>query len=236
MKFRWNAFQLQGARPRQEDAYRIKVMFDEVARSVEKSMAVLAIADGLGGHPDGDWASRLASDTAVDAFELTTDGELPGLPDKARWREVFVHCNDRLWDRPPPRFSSRRPCTTLIAGAVDPDGHFTLAFVGDSSAWLVMPQGVRRLCGEYGSGSWVRFCVGYDIRGGVAVQMAEDTLEPGCRLVLATDGLEVLPEALIESLIQLPLDQAIAELNRAVVAAMGEQQDNVTVLILEAIT
>ncbi|MGH8705318.1 MAG: PP2C family protein-serine/threonine phosphatase, partial [Burkholderiales bacterium] len=76
--------QIQGVRPRQEDAYSI----DKTA----EGGCLAVIADGLGGHPGGDVASREAVAEFVRAFRQQSNA--PQQPPHS-WMEQAILAADR---------------------------------------------------------------------------------------------------------------------------------------------
>ena len=220
---RWNALLLQGRRRRQEDAIRAELPVDD--------RLVFALADGLGGHSRGNDASRTAVDEAV---RLQIARDLDTAPDASGWRSLFGDVHDAVRAIPDPREAFGSPAATLIAGHLHRSGTCSLAAVGDSSAWLIQADGtVVRLFGCYGSGSLVPSPVGDRTFRESAVEHMALTLQPGDRLVLASDGIESLPEARIEEILRLPFDQVLPALSTAIVHRAEEHQDNLAVLVID---
>lgn len=220
---RWNSLLLQGRRRRQEDAIRAELPVDD--------RLVFALADGLGGHSRGNDASRTAVDEAV---RLLIAREPFTAPDAPGWRLLFQDVHHAVRALPDPREAFGAPAATLIAGHLYCTGTCSLAAVGDSSAWLIQADGtVARLFGSYGSGSLVPSPVGDRTFHKSAVEHMALTLQPGDRLVLASDGIESLPEARIEEILRLPFDQVLPELSTAIVQQADEHQDNLAVLVID---
>lgn len=113
--------QAQGSRPRQEDAAAWWTTSDGALWA--------AVADGLGGHPQGDRASH----TALAALQ-TASGPLPPDPTMALLALVdHVHTAVAALSTPT---DPRPPGTTLLWVVCLPD-RIHLVSVGDSRAWLV---------------------------------------------------------------------------------------------------
>ena len=101
---------------------------------------VAVIADGMGGHADGDVAARLAAGAAAEA--LTADAAEPGDPVAAAVVAVAAH-----------RAATGVVCgTTLIATRIRADGESSLAHVGDSRAYRIRDGRVERITEDH---SWV---------------------------------------------------------------------------------
>jgi serine/threonine protein phosphatase PrpC len=206
---------------------------------------LLAVADGLGGHQAGDVASRLALQALAEA--LGDAG--PGALRRQRLEAAFHRANEAVWQA-----AQRRPDwsgmgTTLTAALVEA-GELTVAHVGDSRAYLWRGGGLRQLTSDH---SLVRALVE---RGAlseeeaerlperhiltravgtapeVEVDVVELRLEPGDRLLLATDGLTAALS--LEQVVELLAQGGDRPAQRLVEAAnRGGAPDNVTVLVAE---
>ena len=97
-------------RQRNEDAY---LLTDDL----------VAVADGLGGHPGGDLASVLAVET------LHSSG---AAADPESLRDAFIEAHLVVQRRAAEEPGLAEMCTTLCALALDPAGSVVLANVGDS--------------------------------------------------------------------------------------------------------
>lgn len=206
---------------------------------------LLAVADGLGGHQAGDVASRLALEALAEA--LGDAG--PGALRRQRLEAAFHRANEAVWQA-----AQRRPDwsgmgTTLTAALVEA-GELTVAHVGDSRAYLWRGGSLRQLTSDH---SLVRALVE---RGAlseeeaerlperhiltravgtapeVEVDVVELRLEPGDRLLLATDGLTAALS--LEQVVELLAQGGDRPAQRLVEAAnRGGAPDNVTVLVAE---
>ena len=92
---------------------------------------LVAVADGLGGHRDGEVASRIAVDNAVAAT---------GAP----WYRVKA-ANTAILDAVLHRPHLVGMGTTLTLAQLDPAGRVTLGHVGDSRAYLLRGRRLTRL-------------------------------------------------------------------------------------------
>lgn len=154
---------LMGRRWRQEDA-------------IGHSDLVWAIADGAGGHADGDLAAR----TAVDALcrSVTSPVDRPGLADAIAASDAAVRAlaGDTLF---------QTPAATLVAVAVQHRGLGVVgAWVGDARAYLVGDGTLTLLTTEH---------PGAHGRGAAALGAPGDRpLAPGTFEVAAGHGAHVL--------------------------------------------
>jgi protein phosphatase len=105
-------------------------------------LGVAVVADGMGGHPGGDVASRIAAETAARVLQEELEAEpRPGVDAAARlsaaMRRSVLAAHEEIRAR-----GERQPeldgmGTTLTAMVVDPDSDlFVLGNVGDSRAYL----------------------------------------------------------------------------------------------------
>lgn len=75
-----------GARKRQEDAWSVQVVTDD---DTGEGLLLAAVADGMGGLPAGDQASRITLRNFVGSFPLVTK------PPAQRLRPALAHANHR---------------------------------------------------------------------------------------------------------------------------------------------
>ena len=119
---------IAGQRPYQEDS--------ALAETLADGRTLIAVADGMGGHAAGEVASQLALDTLVEAVR---GGQ--------RLDEAFGLANERV-HRMAMEPGKQGMGTTLVAIVVDASD-FWVANVGDSRAYLITPQGIRRLTEDH---------------------------------------------------------------------------------------
>jgi protein phosphatase len=191
----------------------------------------LLVADGMGGHPDGSLAARVAVDAAVLTLRNTTDpaGQLIA---------AVAAANAAIAERAQPDERGRSLGTTLVAAVVY-GNRATVANVGDSRAYLVRGGSAMQLTVDH---SWVA----EQVRAGllrpedaqrhprrsritrallgphVDPDLVEVNLRPGDHLLLCSDGLwDTLPPERIAALLDpaLPLDAATAALVDAALEA-----------------
>lgn len=223
LQIRSSSAQIQGARPRQEDALILRRDFNDV---------LAFVADGLGGHPRGDEASSFAVSSVID--HLFPKLESDELTDPVQsLTDSFIQAHKAVSTVSGGRFSS--PASTLIGGLFRPDqAQAYLANLGDSLAlrlrdnelqWLFQPQGV---------GSWVSYALGYDIGiNGSAIESRTVDLRSGDRFLLASDGLLTLETKTIRASLNMESPRTCCEaLILEVIACVAAAQDNCSVLCL----
>lgn len=215
--------QIQGTRMRQEDAWRLEVF--------GQAELLAIVADGLGGHPAGDTASREAVAELARIFVAARagGGAAPrdwlkdGVIGADRHVRALAQATPELWGM----------ATTLVA--LYARGHeFWAASVGDSYLLLRRQGRLIALNELHAEGGGVTSCVGFNL---TRVDLADRLLvEAGDRFVLASDGIATLDAEEIAALLEEGADPADAA--RALLAAVEESalpnQDNATVIVVFA--
>ena len=115
-----------------------------VAAQLPDGSRLLVVADGVGGYPGGEVASR----TAVEAVEASFRAD-PAVDPEEGLRAAFAEANRQV--REGQEADRSRMSTTLVA-ALARDAKAWIANVGDSRAYLVAGSGVQRLTLDH---SWV---------------------------------------------------------------------------------
>lgn len=114
---------------------------NEDSLSLLPALAVAAVADGMGGHPGGDVASRIAAETAARLLGAAREDGIRGEESLAHLRSAMTksvleaHETIRAQGSTEPKLEGMG--TTLTAMVVDPDTDgYVLGHVGDSRAYL----------------------------------------------------------------------------------------------------
>ncbi len=145
---------------------------------------LLAVADGMGGHPAGDLAS-LTAVRALDAAALTPESG----PDDLREAARAAHRAVQAEGQEPDRYGMG---TTLVLAVIGGTSARVL-HVGDSRAYLLDPD--RRLAAvtrDHGMHGYLTQALGLD--RDIEPDVAEVDCPPGSRLLLCTDGLTNMVE------------------------------------------
>jgi len=212
---------------------------------------LLAIADGMGGHPGGDVASRAAIESALDSAGLCPAGD----PAIACLEGLYQRAQDSLRDRAKARPSLREMGTTLTVALLREDGCW-VGHLGDSRlAWW--RDGEICLVTRDHSVAWGLVEAGVldaeaaerDPTGAMLTRFLGPTespcnpdllerpllLERGDRLLLATDGLGkvVSMERAAAILRAEEVSRSVRLLIEATLDAGAP--DNVTVVVAEAL-
>lgn len=214
----------------------------KVARPDGRSFGLWLVADGVGGGPQGELASRTAIETVID-YMTRSDWSDP----KRALSEAFSLANRHVYEIT----GQGAAASTMVVALIDEaDGSVVVANVGDSRAYLVS-GGVARPVTEDHSIVAARVAAGQLTREeartapdrnvltrsiGSETEVLVDSFGPrqlqaGERLLLCTDGVHgMIDDAAIGRLTSgLPIGQAAKALVAAAVEAGG--RDNATALV-----
>ena len=219
---------------------------DRVGYCYTRESGLFVLADGMGGHPDGEVAAQLALQTISALYQKEAR---PVVRDPA----AFLSAALLAAHRQILRYATEKgmldaPRTTLVA-AVLQGTTATWVHCGDSRLYLVrhgelllrtrdhsyvekQAAGVARL--EHFNRNMLFTCLGspsnpmFDIAGPL-------TLMQGDKLLLCSDGLwgSLSDDEIVMRLSNKPISEAIPELVESALRAGGEHSDNVTVLAME---
>ena len=215
-----------------------------IAQELPGGRSLLVVADGVGGLPGGEVASRTAVDTLTEALRTAGD-EAPD----AALRLAFAAANDAV--RAGQEGGLARMSTTLVAAVVR-EGTAWVANIGDSRAYLVADGEARQVTLDH---SWVEEgirsgelapddplvalnrhvitrAIGLDANAEVDVFGPLDVPRGGV-LLLCTDGLHgVLDDQAIAAVVAASEGNYARDLVDVVLAAGAP--DNVAVAVLAA--
>ena len=248
---RFAARQIPGQRDYQEDDYGLLDGRDLGLDGREHSM--LLVADGMGGHVGGATASGLLSKTFVEAYSQATG------PIVDRLRTCLDEANAALAAAIAEKPELDSMGSTLVAAVVSGEGLNWIS-VGDSPLWLFREGQLERLNADHSmapvladlvatgrmtaeeaaqdpSRHSLRSAVMGDEIAMIDVSSQPVAVQPGDRLLLASDGLMTLSDREIADILvqtqAAPLEDSVAALIQAVEAAEHPHQDNTTVLLYE---
>jgi serine/threonine protein phosphatase PrpC len=237
MKF--SVFQLsrQGGREKNED---------RMGYCYTREAGLFVLADGMGGHPEGEVAAQIALQTLSTLFQREAKPELGATP--AFLASALMAAHHQII-----RYASARglldtPRTTLVAGVVQ-SGELHWVSCGDSRLYVVRdgallertrdhsyieahahagaaPEGVNRHV--------LYTCLGSTVRpifdAGGPLRLAE-----GDKVLLCSDGLwgSLTDEQIVRKLTASPVARAVPVLVDAALQFAGDRSDNVTALAFE---
>lgn len=242
-----------GARDRQEDA--VLVQFDQGADS---GFAVLS--DGMGGHDDGDLASRVIVSEVFRAMSLTgRTAPRDHLALRSRLRQAILSANRSLRDAVDAGAGQDGMGGTVIATVLR-DAQLSWISIGDSALYLFRNGALTRLNEVHSLAPQIdlmlrrgeidaetarshpqRSCLTSALIGAAInrIDSPEEplALEPGDIVLMASDGLETLREEVLVHLLELHRDApgpVIAHaLLQAVESCAAPEQDNTALIVLK---
>lgn len=210
------------------------------------SSGLIAVADGVGGAPCGDLASRTAVTSLVDALSGVSTFDRDLLCDRVKW------VNEQLAHTMTAHPGSRGMATTLTALVNDGESGW-LIHVGDSRAYRVRDGQIQQISVDQ---SWVQMMLEEQLlsleeirthpmrnlllhslsgsrRDLEAVRVIPVDLMPGDRWILCSDGLSsYLPHTILREIALRPL--AVEESAESLLdAVLPWTKDNVTVIVAE---
>lgn len=184
---------------------------NEDAFLVNPNVPIFAVADGLGGLPDGEDASRIAIETLESLFKQKMNG---GAPD---FESIFAAVNAEVYRIGSSRYHDTSIGTTLTTAGVH-GNRLYIGHVGDSAAFLWRSGEMHPLTEEhtmaalYGGSHGNRTnlmlpeyyfhtltrCVGAS--DSLETAVSEFELQGGDRLLMCTDGLtKIIAEPIIRT-------------------------------------
>jgi len=222
---------------------------DRMGYSYTRDAGLFALADGMGGHPEGEVAAQLALQTMSAMFQREAT---PALADPAKFlQEGILAGHLQLLAYAASKGMSDTPRTTLVACILQGNAAYW-AHCGDSRLYLVRGDkliartrdhsyselqealGRSPAAGEHFNRNVLFTCL-----GSPGKPMVDTTgpmlLQDGDRLLLCSDGLwgTVSDEVITEQLVKLPIADAVPELVERALRNGGPRCDNVTVLAVE---
>jgi len=220
---------------------------DRMGYSYTREAGLFVLADGMGGHPEGEVAAQIALQAVSSMFQSKARPRL--LDVRAFLDEAVLSAHRQMLAYAASKLMADSPRTTVVACVVQ-DGAATWAHCGDSRLYLVR-QGemvVRTRDHSYaeyphvGAGSGrqpvnrnVLFtCLGSPSRPMVDMSDAVP-LQGGDRILLCSDGLwSVLADREIASVLGAhPVAESVPDLVERALRGGGAASDNVTAVAFE---
>ena len=222
---------------------------DRMGYSYTRDAGLFALADGMGGHPEGEMAAHLALQGLSGLFQRSAK---PALGDPAQFlQEGIMAGHLQLLAYAASKGMSDTPRTTLVACVLQ-DNFAYWAHCGDSRLYLVRGDKLIARTRDHSylelqealgrvpaPGESFNRNVLFTCLGSPGKPMVDATgpllLQSGDRVLLCSDGLwgMVDDEIITEHLAQRSLEEAVLELTELALRKGGPRGDNVTVLALE---
>ena len=222
---------------------------DRMGYCYTRDSGLFALADGMGGHPEGEVASQLALQTMAALFQRDAK---PTLADPLRFlHDAIVAGHHQLLRYATEKALIDTPRTTVVACVLQGNAAYW-AHCGDSRLYLV--RGDKLIArtrdhsytelqetlahvvpmGEKFNRNVLFTCLGSP--GKPVVDTAGPfTVQSGDRLLLCSDGLwgSVTDAEITAELAQRPISDAVPELVERALRVAGAKSDNVTVIATE---
>ena len=222
---------------------------DRMGYCYTRDAGLFALADGMGGHPEGEVASQLALQTLAARFQREAK---PRLDEPLRFlQECIMHGHHQLLRYATERGLLDTPRTTVVACLLQGNAAFW-AHCGDSRLYLVRGDKLvartrdhsyselqETLAQVVPMSDRVNRNVLFTCLGSPGKPVVDTAgpliMQPGDRVMLCSDGLwgSVPDHVIAEVLAQRPIADAVPELVERALRAAGPKSDNVTVLAVE---
>ena len=220
---------------------------DRMGYCYTRDSVMFALADGMGGHPEGEMAAQLALQTLAARFQTQARTKLSD--PIAFLRDAVMAAHHELLAYAKGRGLDDTPRTTVVA-CVAQGGAAYWAHCGDSRLYIVrgggllartrdhsyteLQEALGRHLHEKVNRNVLFTCLGSPGRPMVDLQ-GPLPLEVGDRLMLCSDGLwsQVAESSIVGLLGAKALPEAVPDLVELALREGGAKSDNVTVLALE---
>ena len=222
---------------------------DRMGYCYTRDAGLFALADGMGGHPEGEVASQLALQTLSAMFQRAAK---PRLADPLRFlHDAIVAGHHQLLRYATERALTDTPRTTLVACVLQGNAAYW-AHCGDSRLYLVRGDKLvartrdhsfselqETLAQVVPMGDRVNRNVLFTCLGSPGKPVVDTAgpllVQPGDRVMLCSDGLwgSVADAVITETLASRPITGSVPELVELALRSAGEKSDNVTVLAVE---
>ncbi|MFL6664560.1 MAG: PP2C family protein-serine/threonine phosphatase, partial [Rhizobacter sp.] len=222
---------------------------DRMGYCYTRDSGLFALADGMGGHPEGEVASQLALQTLAALFQRDSK---PTLADPLRFlHEAIIAGHHQLLRYATQKSLIDTPRTTVVACVLQGNAAYW-AHCGDSRLYMVrgdkliartrdhsyseLQETLSQVVpmGERFNRNVLFTCLGSPGKP-VVDTVGPLLLQPGDRLLLCSDGLwgSVNDASITEQLAQYPISDAVPELVEQALRNGGPKSDNVSVLAME---
>ena len=222
---------------------------DRMGYCYTRDAGLFALADGMGGHPEGEVASQLALQTLSALFQREAK---PQLADPLRFlHDAIIAGHHQLIRYATGRALMDTPRTTIVACVIQGNAAYW-AHCGDSRLYLVRSDKLvartrdhsyselqETLAQVVPIGDRVNRNVLFTCLGSPGKPVIDTAgpllIEPGDRLMLCSDGLwgAVSDEVITDVLASHPISNAVPELVERALREAGERSDNVSVIAVE---
>jgi serine/threonine protein phosphatase PrpC len=222
---------------------------DRMGYCYTRDAGLFALADGMGGHPEGDMAAQVALQTMAALFQREAK---PGLPDPLRFlHEAIIAGHHQLLHYATARGLVDTPRTTIVACVMQGSAAYW-AHCGDSRLYLVRGDKLVARTRDHSyselqetlskvvpNAERLNRNVLFTCLGSPGKPMIDTAgpllLHPGDRVLLCSDGLwgSLADNVITSVLASRPISDAVPELVEQALRQAGPKSDNVTALAVE---
>jgi protein phosphatase len=227
---------------------------------INEDLNLYVVADGMGGHLGGEFASKMAVSTVEEVVQRLSDSDVTqirgvntqDIPYGERLRFAIKEAGRRIFDQALYDETLKGMGTTTVATLINDNKAF-IANVGDSRGYLIRNGKIEQVTEDHSLvGEQVKAGIlsADDARGHrlkniitrsvgyqeeVESDLSEKTLKPGDKILLCSDGLSNLVEDkdIQEIVNQYPLNEACERLVDLANSRGGD--DNITIILIQAI-
>ncbi len=239
--------QIDGARDYQEDAFLITRLGDP---GTARTASLIIVADGMGGHAAG----NVASNMAVQTFNKHLTSNFPSDTLQPVLREAVLQANNSITETVRETAALKGMGCTLVAAIVE-DRQLRWVSVGDSHLYLIRDKEIKKKNADHSYGGFLarmaeqgkpiepeagfsRNMLMSALTGDeiADIDCPETALElqPGDRVIIASDGLDTLSHGKIMAFVEATgtAKEYVDALLKAVQDAKMPRQDNTTVIVI----
>ena len=222
---------------------------DRMGYCYTRDSGLFALADGMGGHPEGDMAAQVALQALAAMFQRDAK---PSLPDPLKFlNEAIIAGHHQLLHYATSRSLVDTPRTTIVACLLQGNAAYW-AHCGDSRLYLIRGDKLVARTRDHSYtelqetlshvvqvGDRLNRNVLFTCLGSPGKPMVDTAgpllMQPGDRVMLCSDGLwsSLSDTVITEILAQRPISDAVPELVEQALRQAGPKSDNVTALCVE---
>lgn len=218
------ASQLQGSREKQEDFF------------LNYNDECFVVADGVGGSPHGDVASKLGAETALWAYKLVRTRPFYWEDKKKLIARIFRSTNITLWQKQ--KESKYQGLATTLDVIICSQNSYWFGHVGDGCIFLYRNGVLRQLTQDHvNKNNELTNFMGLR-RYGLMPQIAGDKMQSGDTILMVTDGVTnaLAPQTLTKilktsTILQHTLDKTVNTILTQ--ASRASDRDNMTVTLIK---
>jgi len=221
---------------------------DRMGYCYTRASAVFVLADGMGGHPEGEVAAQLALETVAELFQKEAH---PALADVTTFlSDAVLAAHRKILHYGLDQALLDSPRTTLVLAVVQ-DGALSWTHCGDSRLYLVRQEHLMTRTrdhslieqqngkpvldarSEAANRNVLFTCLGSPTKPVFSINGPVNLMQ-GDRVMLCSDGLwsAVSENDIVQELSDKPVDAAVPDLVERALRASGSSSDNVTCLAL----